>query len=416
MSGIKLLLILVIAVLIVVLFKYVQIKRQIRNLSKQMTDLTTGKSEKMLDISLVDKDIEQLAAVLNQYNEKQRQSIASILRHEMYLKESIANISHDLRTPLTVILGHLQLLKKENLSAGQTQRIETIFNKAERMKELIQTFYDLSVIDAKEVTPVREDFNLTNLLINLITENAPALEAKGISPVIGLPDHSVYLHSDYGMVERIFQNLIINAIRYSSGSIKIDLKQGKEKSAIFIIENPIDSKVEIDPNRLFERFYTGDKSRHNSGTGVGLAVVKLLTDKLGGNVFAKIENDTVDTPGNLIDIDANLLQLGGLRPDVAGVHVDDIPVNQHFPGIGGKVFRMELGHFLLDQGPFFRRHRDAQHKVSCSVCHSFTVLSEQGFGDFPNKQPATARRDRGGPVFGSVATLPMLATFLFLRY
>lgn len=279
MSGIKLLLILVIAVLIVVLFKYVQIKRQIRNLSKQMTDLTTGKSEKMLDISLVDKDIEQLAAVLNQYNEKQRQSIASILRHEMYLKESIANISHDLRTPLTVILGHLQLLKKENLSAGQTQRIETIFNKAERMKELIQTFYDLSVIDAKEVTPVREDFNLTNLLINLITENAPALEAKGISPVIGLPDHSVYLHSDYGMVERIFQNLIINAIRYSSGSIKIDLKQGKEKSAIFIIENPIDSKVEIDPNRLFERFYTGDKSRHNSGTGVGLAVVKLMFEK-----------------------------------------------------------------------------------------------------------------------------------------
>lgn len=83
MSGIKLLLILVIAVLIVVLFKYVQIKRQIRNLSKQMTDLTTGKSEKMLDISLVDKDIEQLAAVLNQYNEKQRQSIASTLRHEM---------------------------------------------------------------------------------------------------------------------------------------------------------------------------------------------------------------------------------------------------------------------------------------------------------------------------------------------
>ena len=279
MSGIKLLLILVIAVLIVVLFKYVQIKRQIRNLSKQMTDLTTGKSEKMLDISLVDKDIEQLAAVLNQYNEKQRQSIASTLRHEMYLKESIANISHDLRTPLTVILGHLQLLKKENLSAGQTQRIETIYN--------------VSVIDAKEVTPVREDFNLTNLLINLITENAPALEAKGISPVIGLPDHSVYLHSDYGMVERIFQNLIINAIRYSSGSIKIDLKQGKEKSAIFIIENPIDSKVEIDPNRLFERFYTGDKSRHNSGTGVGLAVVKLLTDKLGGNVFAKIENDTL---------------------------------------------------------------------------------------------------------------------------
>ena len=71
MSGIKLLLILVIAVLIVVLLKYVQIKRQIRNLSKQMTDLTTGKSEKMLNISLFYKYLEHLAAVLNHYNEKQ---------------------------------------------------------------------------------------------------------------------------------------------------------------------------------------------------------------------------------------------------------------------------------------------------------------------------------------------------------
>ena len=255
-----------------------------------MTDLTTGKSEKMLDISLVDKDIEQLAAVLNQYNEKQRQSIASTLRHEMYLKESIANISHDLRTPLTVILGHLQLLKKENLSAGQTQRIETIYNKAERMKALIQTFYDVSVIDAKEVTPVREDFNLTNLLINLIHRERPSIGKQKGHISCNWSAKSFRL-SPFGLWygRTIFQNLIINAIRYSSGSIKIDLKQGKEKSAIFIIENPIDSKVEIDPNRLFERFYTGDKSRHNSGTGVGLAVVKLLTDKLGGNVFAKMK-------------------------------------------------------------------------------------------------------------------------------
>ena len=106
-----------------------------------------------------------------------------------------------------------------------------------------------------------------------------------------------------------------------------------------------------------------------------------------------LRSHTVDTPGNLIDIDANLLQLGGLRPDVAGVHVDDIPVNEHFPGIGGKVLRVKLGHFLLDQGPFFLRHRDAQHNVSCSVCHSFTVLSGQGFGAFP--QQATGHGPQG---------------------
>ena len=194
---------------------------------------------------------------------------------------------------MTVILGHLQLLRKETLTDKQEQRIETIFHKAERMKELVQTFYDLSILDAEQITPRREDFNLSNLLINLITENAPALEAKNISPEIDLPPHSVYLNSDYSMVERILQNLLTNAIRYSSGDIKMSLKQARENRAIFTIENPIDSKTEINPARLFERFYTGDASRHNSGTGVGLAVVKLLTDKLGGNVSAEIKSNVL---------------------------------------------------------------------------------------------------------------------------
>ena len=182
MSKIELLLLIVFLLLLILLFKYLQTKRQIRNLSKQIAELVNGKSEKMLDISLINKDLEQLAGILNQYNDNQRQLIASTLRHENYLKESIANISHDLRTPLTVILGHLQLLRKETLTDRQAQRIETIFHKAERMKELVQTFYDLSILDAEQITPRREDFNLSNLLINLITENAPALEAKKFIP------------------------------------------------------------------------------------------------------------------------------------------------------------------------------------------------------------------------------------------
>lgn len=277
----------------ILLFKHIRLKKQIRNLSEQMNELTYGKSEKMLDISLIDKDLERLAGILNQYNDKQRQAVAGALRHEEYLKESIANISHDLRTPLTVILGHLQLLKREDFPDGQAQRVEMVFNKAERMKELVETFYDLSVLDAEQITPQRENFNLSNLLINLITENAPALETKNLSPEIDLPDRSVYLHTDRSMVERILQNLLTNAIRYSSGTIKMALCQKKNGGIIFTIENPIENSSELNPDRLFERFYTGDKSRHSGGTGVGLAVVKLLTDKLGGTVSADIKSDTL---------------------------------------------------------------------------------------------------------------------------
>ena len=94
----------------------------------------------MLDISLIDKDLERLAGILNMYNNQQRQTVATALRHEEYLKESVANISHDLRTPLTVIIGYLQLFKREDLADVQKKRIETILNKAERMRELTESF------------------------------------------------------------------------------------------------------------------------------------------------------------------------------------------------------------------------------------------------------------------------------------
>lgn len=293
MSNIELLLLLTFGLLLILLLKYIQIKKQIRNISKQIEELTSEKSEKMLDISLIDKDLEQLAGIINRYNDKQRQAIAGTLRHENYQKESIANISHDLRTPLTVILGHLQLLKKENLTDLQARRIETIFHKAERMKELVQTFYELSVLDSEQITPRREEFNMSNMLMNLITDNAPALEAKNLVPQVDLPPYSVCLYSDCGMVERIIQNLLTNAIRYSSGDIKMSLKQEGKNRVVFTIENPIESNTELNPDRLFERFYTGDTSRHNGGTGVGLAVVKLLTNKLGGNVSAEIRSNVL---------------------------------------------------------------------------------------------------------------------------
>jgi signal transduction histidine kinase len=242
---------------------------------------------------LIDKDLERLAGILNQYNIRQRQAVAGVLRNEEYLKESVANISHDLRTPLTVILGHLQLLQKENWESSQAQRVKVIFSKAEKMKELVETFYDLSILEEQQTVPEKEKFNISNMLINLITENAVALEKENILPEINLPDYSIYVYSDKNMVERILQNLLTNAIKYSVGTIKITLMEKENNNIIFTIENPMSDSSEIDCNRLFDRFYTGDKSRHNGSTGLGLAVVKTLVAILGGNIVAKVHANSL---------------------------------------------------------------------------------------------------------------------------
>ncbi len=171
MSEIKWFLLLLAAGFLILLFRHIQLKKQIRNLSGQV---------KMIDISLMDKDLEHLAAILNLYNIRQRQAVAKTLRHEEHLKESVANISHDLRTPLTVILGHLQLLQKEDLEPAQAKRIAVVLRKAEKMKELVEAFYDLSVLEEQQTVPSKETFNFSNMLIDLITEHALVLEKKNI--------------------------------------------------------------------------------------------------------------------------------------------------------------------------------------------------------------------------------------------
>lgn len=271
--------------------KYLRVKQQIRNLAKQLDELTAEKSEKMLDISLIDNDLENLAGTLNQYIRKQRQNVARTLQHEEYLKESVANISHDLRTPLTVILGYMQLLQKESLTEEQAQRIDIVRNKAQRMKELVQNFYDISVLDTAQIIPRPEKFCVSNMLIDILSENVLALENKNLVPDIKLPDHSVYLFSDRGMIERIIQNLLTNAIRYSVGTIQIRLTQKADGGICFVMQNPVAPGAIPDPGRLFERFYTGDSARNNGSTGLGLAVVKELTQKVGGTVSAFLEGE-----------------------------------------------------------------------------------------------------------------------------
>ena len=279
--------------LIILTVKYIRMKKQIRYLTGQINDLADGASEKMLDMSLVDRDLEKLAGAINKHYAKQRYTVVRVVQHEQRLKESIANISHDLRTPLTVLMGHLQLVRKSDLTQEQNRRVETALQKAERMKELMETFYDLSLIDSEQAAPVKERINFSNLLLDFLTENAPLLESRNIIPDIRLPGCSVFLDTDRIMMERILQNLLSNAVRYCAGDIMISLSDEGNGKVVFCMENTVPAGTKIDTARIFDRFYTGDPSRHGESTGLGLAVVKVLTEKLGGEIGAGVRGDVL---------------------------------------------------------------------------------------------------------------------------
>lgn len=272
--------------------KYMALKRQIGSLAAQIERLSCGETEKMLELSLIDRDLERLAGLLNTCFAGQRTCVAEALRHEEHLKASVADISHDLRTPLTVIMGHLQLLRESPLSPEQLRRVETALKKAGRMKELTESFYELSVLDGDKSFQW-ERINLSNLLMDFLTENAPLFEQRQIRPNIGLPDASVYVRSDRKLLERILQNLLANAVRYTAGEINIALSGPEEGKILLRIDNTVEDGDSIEVDRLFDRFYTADPSRHSGSTGLGLAVVKLLAEKLGGAVSAGLDLDVL---------------------------------------------------------------------------------------------------------------------------
>lgn len=273
--------------------KHLALKRQIQNVSRQIDKVTSGETEKMLDISFIDSDLELLAGKINSFFTMQRASTAKALLHEEQLKESIADISHDLRTPLTVIIGHLQMLQKTQLLPDQQQRVETALRKAYRLKDLIITFYDLSLLETDKVNPHWETINFSNLLIDFLAENAPLFQSRQICPNIMLPNSSVFVYADRNMLDRILQNLLINAVRYTAGSISLSLSLSPDQHVVLEISNTVDNPENLDVSRLFERFYTEDPSRHNESTGLGLSVVKLLTEKLNGSVHASIHENTL---------------------------------------------------------------------------------------------------------------------------
>ncbi|WP_341346158.1 HAMP domain-containing sensor histidine kinase [Paenibacillus sp. FSL H3-0469] len=271
------------------MFRLFSLKRQIRNITKQMVELSLGTVEKKLSISLIDKDLNSLTAEINKNLTKQRELRIQMIRSGNHLKESIANISHDLRTPLTSMIGYLQLLSKGAVNPEQREQIGIVFRKAAHLQTLIKLFYELAVLDSEEIEPEFKNVNYSNAIMDSVVENAAMFEVRSLHPEIILPEDTVFVWADEDMLRRILQNLLDNAAKYATGDIKITLMKGSVTE--LIITNRISSPNEVNVERLFDRFYTSDISRNAGSTGLGLAIVKILIDKLNGTISAELLED-----------------------------------------------------------------------------------------------------------------------------
>jgi signal transduction histidine kinase len=230
----------------------------------------------------------------NLYTEQLQRLTAEKQHMERAQNAMISNISHDLRTPLTSILGYVQALQTDTSLSDRdrTEYLSIIGRKSESLYLLMESFFELSKIDA-DTAPIPA----TKININEETENALSalyreFREKGIEPVIDIPAENLLVWGNRGYIQRILDNLLINAIRHGAHADEIGVSARREGVKIIVsVWDTGDGIEEKDLPFIFDRLYVSDESRKRKpgGSGLGLAIAKRLVERLGGEIEAKSE-------------------------------------------------------------------------------------------------------------------------------
>ena len=257
---------------IILAFSRFSWKRQICEITKQISE------NRKLRISLSNRHIEKLAGTINEKNYLEQKTKIQIIQEKEQLKQSIANISHDLRTPLTSIQGYLVLLKSCENKEEQEHYFSIIQAKADYLTELLQIFYDLSLIDSEDYILEVEKLDINRIVTDCLIDKYS--ELNELTPIIKTENAPVWITGNIVACKRIIENLVTNAIRYSNDYIEIVI----DANGIFTVKNTTSELRNIDVNMLFQKFYTVDTSRSNGNTGLGLYIVKELLNKIEGGI------------------------------------------------------------------------------------------------------------------------------------
>jgi signal transduction histidine kinase len=272
-------------VIIFLVVRILLLKRIIKSITHR---LLNGNYENPVTFSLVDKDVIELGKVINKGIEYHNMQVIEITKKEATLKDMILNISHDLRTPLTAIMGYIQLLQESDMGEDEQKYVNIIMGKSKDLSQLVSDFYELSMIESAGIEPLYQEIDLVETLTNHLLSYADLLEARQIEPEIIKDNSIVNISADELMLKRVFNNLIANAIKYSKKTLKIYIETNDFVKVTF--ENDI-VETSLDVNKIFDKFYTGNSARMNGNTGLGLYIAKELMNKMGGEIFAKLNED-----------------------------------------------------------------------------------------------------------------------------
>lgn len=274
----------------------------IRKLRRSIQQVTSGNYGVQCEVEY-DDELGSLAANINvlsktllakekeseKLKEKERAALDIERNAERQKNELITNVAHDLRTPLTTIVGYLELIKDDTaLSKEDVHKYSGIaYEKSIRLQEMMDDLFEFTKLDNADIKLNKSMINLSGLIMQMTDEFYPSFIDCNITPIVDLPEDNIYVQGDGQLLARVFDNLISNALKYGyhNTDLKIEVS-GDEKYATVKVINHGDTIASEDIPLLFNKFYRTDSSRNSKtgGTGLGLAITKNIVDLHHGDI------------------------------------------------------------------------------------------------------------------------------------
>lgn len=237
-------------------------------------------------------EIGQLAETFNHMAERMLTQMEAMKQVDATRRELIANISHDLRTPLASLQGYLETLQVRAavLTAAEKETyLQTALRHTEQLSQLVAKLFELAKLDSGQAAVFPEPFVLEDLIQDVVQEFELAIRQKGVRLESRVPVDLPLVHGDIGLIERVLRNLLENALRFSEAGGTIGVAVAAQPGACRVEVWDTGAGIEpADLPRIFDRFYRGEKSRGDAAThaGLGLAIVKRIVDLHGGTIEA----------------------------------------------------------------------------------------------------------------------------------
>lgn len=292
-------------VFLIVFFDLMNITlRYLGNLSEAIQEVTNGDYDIEVPIEY-DDELGLLAANINALAKtlKDKEIESEILKEnerlafdaernaEKQKNDLITNVAHDLRTPLTTIVGYLELIKNnDQLTKADIQKYSTIaYEKSKRLQSMMDDLFEFTSLDQDNVKVHMRTINISELVLQIVDEFYPTFQEHHLRPVVHVSQPNLFIRGDGQLIARVFDNLLSNAVKYGEddNDIKIDVLNDEQSVTIKIMNygNPI---AKEDLPYIFDKFYRTDSSRSSStgGTGLGLAIAKNIIQIHNGSILA----------------------------------------------------------------------------------------------------------------------------------